>query len=217
MYAAGIWPLAAALWLPTVVWGFPAPIVHYVTTVAGNLSGGYADGFGKEALFASPYGLCVNTAARVLYVSDQGNYRIRMVDLNSGAVATVSGDRQAGSEDGGFCCAQWSIPAGLALDPTGGTLFVADQGNAELRSVTMSTSYVTTVADYPRPIRNISDVVSGETHTSGNDMLILQRHLQHVQLLPQRQVPHPGGFGICWGSGDHKRSPPDGPSSNVFV
>lgn len=49
-----------------------------VTTLAGNLIGGYTDGPGADARFESPYGVAVDSAGTV-YVADTFNHRIRKI------------------------------------------------------------------------------------------------------------------------------------------
>ncbi len=51
-----------------------------VTTLAGSGSEGSADGTGTAALFSSPRGIAVG-ADGSLYVADEGNSRIRKIEL----------------------------------------------------------------------------------------------------------------------------------------
>jgi sugar lactone lactonase YvrE len=49
-----------------------------VTTIAGNGTGGHADGTGSAATFEFPYGITI-TRTGILYVTDQGNEEIRQI------------------------------------------------------------------------------------------------------------------------------------------
>jgi serine/threonine-protein kinase len=51
-----------------------------VTTIAGMISGGFADGPGSTAKFSSPMGLAVD-ANGDLYVADTNNHRIRKITI----------------------------------------------------------------------------------------------------------------------------------------
>jgi DNA-binding beta-propeller fold protein YncE len=73
-------------------------------------------------------------AAGVVYVSEQ-NGTIREISP-SGAVVTLAGTPGTrGAVDGTGPAAQFREPAGLALDPSGPTLYVADQNNHTIRTV----------------------------------------------------------------------------------
>jgi hypothetical protein len=49
-----------------------------VSTIAGKGTPGFADGDSTTALFKNPFGIAVNSAG-VIYVVDQGNYRVRKI------------------------------------------------------------------------------------------------------------------------------------------
>jgi hypothetical protein len=53
-----------------------------VSSIAGNrlVGGGYADGFGTNAVINYIYFLAVSTTGK-LYLADRGNNRIRVIDL----------------------------------------------------------------------------------------------------------------------------------------
>lgn len=59
-----------------------------VTTFAGSTAG-YKDGPGTTAKFIYPYGLTMDPDGNI-YVADDGNYRIRMIN-SSGVVSTIAG------------------------------------------------------------------------------------------------------------------------------
>jgi sugar lactone lactonase YvrE len=101
-----------------------------VTTLAGS-SRGYADGTGTAAKFNTPSGIAVYDG--VLYVADQGNHRIRTIEIASGAVTTYAGSAQ-GYADGAGTAAQFNAPYHIAV--YGGKLYVTDNGNHRIRVIT---------------------------------------------------------------------------------
>ena len=107
--------------------------------VAGN-----ADGTGVHAGFYGPQAL-VSDGRGHLYVSDYFNDTVRVVDVATGAVTTLAGQRQVqGSSDGAGAAARFYYPSGLAIDGAG-DLWVADSFNNEVRHVDLASAAVTTV------------------------------------------------------------------------
>ncbi|MDQ6616563.1 MAG: right-handed parallel beta-helix repeat-containing protein [Actinomycetota bacterium] len=102
-----------------------------ITTVAGG--GSPADGLGDHgpataAALNNPYGVAVD-GHHNLWISDQGNQRIRKVDAN-GIITTAAGDGNFGfSGDGGPAVnAEIGQPVGIAVDRAGNAYF-ADANN----------------------------------------------------------------------------------------
>ena len=52
-------------------------LVGFVSTLAGSGTAGYADGVGSSSSFNRPWG--ISGYADVVFVSDNGNRRIRMI------------------------------------------------------------------------------------------------------------------------------------------
>lgn len=105
-----------------------------VTTVAGAAGQpGSTDGVGTLARFNGPAALVVAGSGSV-YVSDSQNHTIRLL-ASDGTVTTFAGlAGKPGQVDGALSVAQFNQPNGLALAP-GGTLYVADYGNACIRAI----------------------------------------------------------------------------------
>jgi streptogramin lyase len=121
-----------------------------VTTIAGNVKYGFADGTNSAARFNGPVGIAVDANSDV-FVADQYNNSIRKVTPVAGttnwAVTTIAGNTNYGTADGANSTALFNAPAGIAVD-AGGNLFVADQYNNNIRKITPSGTnwIVTTIA-----------------------------------------------------------------------
>lgn len=111
-----------------------------VTTVAGGMHAGLADGPASQALLNEPEGIAA-TAAGMLYVADTKNNVIRKIE--NGAVTTLAGTTHGGFVDGPPASAEFKEPAGIAVDDAG-NLYVADTKNHAIRKVTPT--QVSTVA-----------------------------------------------------------------------
>jgi len=115
-----------------------------LSTLAGvNGTPGAADGQGATARFNAPFGIAVDLDGNV-YVADQGNSTIRKITPD-GMVSTIAGIAgNPGSTNGIGATAQFSYPAGLAVDAAG-NLYVADRNNSIIRKIDSAGS-VTTLA-----------------------------------------------------------------------
>lgn len=94
------------------------------------------------------YGLALDSRNSILYFSDSGSSRIRMIDLNTKIVLTIVGNGTvAFSGDGGpGLQATVSNPNGLAFDETTNMLYVADRTNNRIRAWNRTSDIVTTIA-----------------------------------------------------------------------
>jgi sugar lactone lactonase YvrE len=118
----------------------------------GNLrtiAGGAVCGFAGDGEPASGALLCfpesVDVGGNKLFIADTANNRIRSLDLNSGVVATVAGNGQAGYAGDGGPALQASLngPMGV-LATRKGDLFIADTGNDCIRHLDGETGVITT-------------------------------------------------------------------------
>ena len=107
-----------------------------ITTVAGTGGLGFSGDGGPATLaeLHNPCGLAVDGFGN-LYIADQGNERIRKVDIK-GIINTVAGNGIKGfSGDGGSATsAQFSGPTRISFDAFG-NLYITDQGNVRIRKV----------------------------------------------------------------------------------
>ena len=111
-----------------------------LTTVA-NLNGAVGSfGDGLQATAArlnNPLGLALDKSGSNLYFVDNGNNKIRKIDLTTGIITTVAGNGTAGfSGDGDLAFnAQLNNPTGVSVD-SAGNLYIADNRNFRIRKVT---------------------------------------------------------------------------------
>jgi sugar lactone lactonase YvrE len=107
-----------------------------ILTVAGNGSYGYG-GDGGPATSAElklPQGVVLDSSGNV-YIGDASNFRIRMVNTNTGYISTVAGNGSWGyGGDGGPPTSAQMDPSGIAFDSTG-NMYIADASNNRIRMV----------------------------------------------------------------------------------
>lgn len=115
-----------------------------VSTLAGNGTAGFADGWGASALFNSPQGVAVN-AGGVVYVADTANNRIRRI-AGDGTVSTLAGDGSPGLQNGTGSQARFNAPQGVATDNEG-NVYVADTGNSAVRMINAGGTVSTLAGD----------------------------------------------------------------------
>lgn len=121
---------------------------------------GYSDGVGTLAAFAGPRGLAFDPSTGTVFVADYGNHAIRTVSSDTGdgkntfqsdqpfgVVATLAGSGNSGSVDGTGTLASFSFPSGVAVDPSTGTVFVADYENHLIRAIAIDTTVTTLAGD----------------------------------------------------------------------
>ncbi len=148
-----------------------------VSTVAGALAAGFADGPGRDARFNGPIGIAIDRSGRV-FVADAYNDRIRVVQAD-GAVSTLAGGTGPGYADGAGSEARFDTPCGVAVDEAG-IVYVADTGNGLVRRVSLDGA-VSTVAPLPadglvRPI--------GIAAATGGDLYVTDDRGRVVEISP---------------------------------
>jgi len=122
------------------------PQTGIIETVAGtgqtkwNGDGGP----GTSATLNEPVALVVD--GKKLYIADQSNNRIRMLDLDTHIITTVAGTGDSGYNGDGMPATDAGLagPSGLALDAEG-NLYIADTFNGRIRMVAKDTGIISTV------------------------------------------------------------------------
>ncbi len=118
-----------------------------ISTLAGtgqarfSGDGGPAD----QAALNEPAALAVDDEGR-LYIADQSNHRIRMVDLKTGVIHTIAGNGASTYEGDGKLAVDTALagPSGLAL--AADRLYIADTFNGRVRCVDLQSGLMTSVA-----------------------------------------------------------------------
>jgi sugar lactone lactonase YvrE len=105
--------------------------------------GGPAD----KAVLNEPVALALDELRGRLYIADLANYRVRMVELATGTIATFAGSGAQDYDGDGQPARQAGLtgPSGLALDADG-NLYIADTFCGRIRRVDVETSLISTVA-----------------------------------------------------------------------
>ncbi|HSN05064.1 MAG TPA: hypothetical protein VLS44_08765, partial [Nitrospira sp.] len=118
-----------------------------ITTVAGTGQARYSGDGGPadHAALNEPAALVVDDEGH-LYIADQSNNRVRVVDLKTGLIRTLAGTGSAAYDGDGKPAIEASLagPSGLSLGS--GRLYIADTFNGRIRSVDLSTGMISTVA-----------------------------------------------------------------------
>lgn len=102
---------------------------HTVSTFAGSVSPGHADGPASSATFNMPQSLALDGQGGLL-VADSHNNLIRRIDLSGPdhTVTTFSGSPTTGASAGTAATATFSLPTAVAVGPDG-HVYVADTQN----------------------------------------------------------------------------------------
>lgn len=117
-----------------------------IETMAGTGQAGYGGDGGPavSAVLNEPCALVVDHRDR-LFLADQSNNRVRMIDLATGVISTVAGTGESGySGEGPATQAALAGPSGLAVDREG-TLYIADTFNGRIRRVDLASGTITTI------------------------------------------------------------------------
>ena len=121
------------------------PQTGMIQTVAGTGQTKWSGdgGPGVSATLNEPVALAIH--GRQLYIADQSNNRIRMLDLETQIITTVAGTGDSGYNGDGMPATDAGLagPSGLALDAEG-NLYVADTFNARIRMIAKDTGIIST-------------------------------------------------------------------------
>ena len=120
--------------------------LNVVTNFAGSGAAGFVDNIGAAAQFNAPCQVALSPDGATLFVADRYNHRIRAVATAMNIVSTLAGSGSAGFSDATGTSASFSQPIGVTASPDGTTLFVGDFANHRIRSVTIATGAVATLA-----------------------------------------------------------------------
>lgn len=109
-----------------------------VTTLAGTGGRGrslHAPASGRNAALASPWDLEI--VGDSLFFANAGTHQIGALDLSDGQVRPYAGTGAEDLTSGDGEDATFAQPSGLAVDPGGARLFVADSESSAVRAITL--------------------------------------------------------------------------------
>jgi len=127
--------------------------VNAATGLIGTLAGTGAARFtgdggpATKATLNEPVALALDEQRNLLYIADLANYRVRVVDLDTGRITTYAGNGEREYDGDGHKAvhAALSGPSGLALDAEG-NLYIADTFSGRIRKVDLAARTISTVA-----------------------------------------------------------------------
>jgi DNA-binding beta-propeller fold protein YncE len=133
-----------------------------ISTVAGTGTAGFVGDGGPatSAQLNEPYGVVIDARGN-LFLADRLNRRVRKVDGGTGILTTVAGNGSM-TYSGDFGPAQQAglvEPNGVAIDPEGRSLYIADVAGHRIRKVELATGIISTFAG------------TGKGHHDGDDRL----------------------------------------------
>ena len=104
-----------------------------LTTVAGGGNRATDDIQAATSQLNSPTGVAVDAAGNILIV-DQGNSRIRRIDIATGLINTLTGASQGRGDGGPPQFATFNNPRGVAASADG-TIYISDTNNQKVRRI----------------------------------------------------------------------------------
>ena len=99
-----------------------------------------------ETLLSFPGKVLADPQSERLFVADSGHHRIVVADGETGEVTAAYGSGISGFRDGDSSAARFDAPQGIALSADGATLYVADTNNHAVRTISLDTGEVGTLA-----------------------------------------------------------------------
>jgi DNA-binding beta-propeller fold protein YncE len=120
-----------------------------ISTVAGTGTAGLSGDGGPatQATMNEPYGVVLDGWDN-LYFADRLNRRVRLVDARTGRISTVAGTGKPACEGDGGRANEAALvePNGVALDPAGKNLYIADVAGHRIRRVDLVSGLISTFA-----------------------------------------------------------------------
>ena len=116
-----------------------------------------------------PHGMAFNSDYSLMYTGLKNVYKVGKVTMTAGTSATLAGTGAVGSVDGTGTAASFGTtgagPYGVAVHPTTGDIYVADQGNHTIRKITIG-GVVTTYAGITGTASSVDGAIASATFIS---------------------------------------------------
>lgn len=136
--------------------------VGYIPLDEEDTEGRVTDLFPEEICFLNgPIDGVVSPDGRKLYISDNLNGRIRVLDIGTQTLSTLCGSPFAGYRNGTGSEARFATPAGMAVTEDGETVYLCDSGNHCIRRIRVATGEVSLFAGTPEVSGTANGHVSG--------------------------------------------------------
>mmetsp|Transcript_15846 Transcript_15846/g.31253 ORF Transcript_15846/g.31253 Transcript_15846/m.31253 type:complete len:1661 (+) Transcript_15846:229-5211(+) len=122
------------------------------TTLAGNGTAAFQDGFGTQAAFKDAYAIAITPDESAALITDDVNEVVRKINLTTNEVTTFAGSPGVrGFANGVGTHALFAQPRGIVITPDGKTAFVAELESADrlLRSIDVESATVSVLAGGP--------------------------------------------------------------------
>lgn len=112
----------------------------------------------------------------LLYVADEGNHAIRVIDYNAGTVSTLVGNGTPGNATGAFSATRLNTPCNIAVDNSG-LIYITDRANGRIvlldpRSQTSQTLISGLNAPYGLTVDKNGAVYVGEWSLQGSNRIL---------------------------------------------
>lgn len=167
-----------------------------ITTVAGNGVSGYGGdgGLAVNANLSTPTGVAVDATGNV-YISDTDNQCIRYLNMTTNRITTVAGrpTRQGYGGDNSFATfALLNSPTHIAVDPTSGFFYFADDGNYRVRYVDPTMKIIYSVAGNGSPLSSgdggpamnaVFGSIASVTRDTGSNLYIVDDTANTVRMI----------------------------------
>jgi sugar lactone lactonase YvrE len=118
-----------------------------ITTLAGTGQARFSGDGGPaaQAGLNEPAALALDGLGR-LFIADQSNNRVRVVDLTTGVITTFAGTGSATYDGDGVPAANASLAGPSGIVVRDGVLYIADTFNGRIRAVDLAVGVIATVA-----------------------------------------------------------------------
>jgi hypothetical protein len=166
---------------------------NQVATLVGNGKAGYSDGDFTSATFNQPTGL-VFLPGNQIAVNDDGNNRIRLIDLDRGIVSTLVGTGSDGVENGEGSKAQAGSIWNMAYLAAEHALYFSQPKHGVLRKLNLASGKISTAVEKDNRVPNPAALCA-----SRDRLYLADQNLKEVyELVPGNNLSQKGDPPFEW-------------------